>query len=110
MCQGEGREKSRREPLFFFFFTGEEADGWSDLPPADTVACCGMARAAEWLQREVGKHARDAAVFFLCEHRRVGLWLMQSRVCCFFGAGVNTLPMRTCMYFLLYSVCRDVGY
>ena len=23
------------------------------MPPADTVACCGMARAAEWLYREV---------------------------------------------------------
>lgn len=37
---------------------GDEADGWSDMPPADTVACCGMARAAEWLYREV----RDARV------------------------------------------------
>lgn len=32
---------------------GAEADGWSDLPPTETVACSGMARAAEWLHREV---------------------------------------------------------
>ncbi|CBJ27220.1 Zinc finger FYVE domain-containing protein [Ectocarpus siliculosus] len=32
----------------------EEADGWSDLPPTETVACSGIARAAEWLHREVG--------------------------------------------------------
>ncbi|CAB1111040.1 unnamed protein product [Ectocarpus sp. CCAP 1310/34] len=31
----------------------EEADGWSDLPPTETVACSGIARAAEWLHREV---------------------------------------------------------
>ncbi|CAM9340264.1 unnamed protein product [Laminaria digitata] len=36
--------------------SGDEADGWSDMPPADTVACCGMARAAEWLYREVVHH------------------------------------------------------
>ncbi|CAM9302396.1 unnamed protein product [Pylaiella littoralis] len=33
--------------------SGAEADGWSDLPPTETVACSGMARAAEWLHREV---------------------------------------------------------
>eukprot|EP00903_Cladosiphon_okamuranus_P008039 g7754.t1 len=33
--------------------SGAEADGWSDLPSAETVACSGMARAAEWLHREV---------------------------------------------------------
>lgn len=38
----------------------EEADGWSDLPPTETVACSGIARAAEWLHREV-KTPRDGA-------------------------------------------------
>ncbi|CAM9212244.1 unnamed protein product [Discosporangium mesarthrocarpum] len=31
-------------------------EGWNALPPATTVACCGMVRAAEWLHREVGHH------------------------------------------------------
>ncbi|CAM9427949.1 unnamed protein product, partial [Hapterophycus canaliculatus] len=33
--------------------TASDADGWSDLPSTETVACSGMARAAEWLHREV---------------------------------------------------------
>ena len=52
--------QSRTQVLTFFPWcccwvgtTGAEADGWSDLPPTETVACSGMARAAEWLHREV---------------------------------------------------------
>lgn len=41
--------------------TGAEAEGWSDLPPAETVACSGMARAAEWLHREVREWAHRAS-------------------------------------------------
>ncbi|CAM9679024.1 unnamed protein product [Scytosiphon promiscuus] len=36
--------------------SGADADGWSDLPSTETVACSGMARAAEWLHREVVHH------------------------------------------------------
>lgn len=42
----------------------EEADGWSDLPPTETVACSGIARAAEWLHRE----ARHHEMMLACTH------------------------------------------
>lgn len=55
-----------------FHATGDDGDGdgWSQMPPADTVACCGMARAAEWLHREVMRPTWDSDV---CVWADVGL-------------------------------------